>query len=160
MCENAAERATTSQILRQRGGSCGSGGGRAAAHFSIPPPGHKIKNPRFQLANILSSSFSSLNFGCWISNSSSIGFLMCAFSAQRCVFFPSVLPLSGKPRSVPTNPGPGRGPISPPPVTSYQAAPRVAFLLWSKLIPYVFRHLKVKHRKNCECCPVSQLIVR
>ena len=52
MCENAAERATTSQILRQRGGSCGSGGGRAAAHFSIPPPGHKIKNPRFQLANI------------------------------------------------------------------------------------------------------------
>ena len=46
-------------------------------------------------------------FKCWISHA-------CAFSAQRCVFFSSVLPLSGKPRSVPANPGPGqRSPLPP-----------------------------------------------
>ena len=41
-------------------------------------------------------SLSSLNFVCWISNCSGIGILLYAFSAEWCVFFPSVFLVCGK----------------------------------------------------------------
>ena len=62
--------------------------------FFKPCSSPQDKKPK--VTSNLQISFSSLNFVCWISNSSSIGFLQYAFSVERCVFFPSVFLVSGK----------------------------------------------------------------
>ena len=65
-----------------------------------PPPIFQARllsqDKKTKVTSNLQISFSSLNSVCWISNSSSIGFLQYAFSAERCVFFPSVFLVSGK----------------------------------------------------------------
>ena len=42
---------------------------------------------------------------------------------------------------------------------NYAQKSSTSMTLWSKYTPFKYYYL-VKHRKNCECCPVSQLIVR
>ena len=82
MCENGAQLARSYYVSNPRGGD--EGGEplwRESCRLFFKHSITKIKNSRLELPNAY-ISLSSLLLVCWISNSSHIGFLACAFSMR------------------------------------------------------------------------------
>ena len=127
MCENAAALATASQIGRRGWRAAALDGGRATRLFLSPPcpPRSKTQGCR-KLEKCLLLHFLLQTFFCWISISSSIGFLMCAFSAMR-LFFPSVLLSLESQGQRPRTLDPARGPPLLPSWWSLVTKPHLKF---------------------------------